>query len=146
MNEKRKSKPLIFFNGAVEYFDKFSTQDLLISNPINENNFNANFLRDAMLDELDNLKNIIAPDLKLEALSEADKEIFRKFINFYSACPICSAPNHYFNLKKIYFDDSKQILVKELVRLMNTTKRKLRNYNLNFGVLCCNCFKKTMEE
>jgi len=24
MDEKRNNKPLIFFNGAVEYFDKFS--------------------------------------------------------------------------------------------------------------------------
>ncbi|MFW9866264.1 MAG: hypothetical protein ACFFEN_09230 [Candidatus Thorarchaeota archaeon] len=146
MNEKRKNKPLLFFNGAVEYLDKFSTQELLESNPINENNFNANFLRDTMLDELNNLKNIIAPDLKLEALSEADKEIFRNFINFYSICPVCGSPNHYFNLKRIYFDDNKQNLVKELIRLMNTANRKFRNYNLNFGVLCCNCFKKTMQD
>ena len=100
MNEKRKRKPLIFFNGAVEYFDKFNTQDLLESSPINENNFNANFLRDAMLDELNNLKSIIIPDLKLEALSKADRQIFKNFINFYSSCPICGSPNHYFNLKK----------------------------------------------
>jgi hypothetical protein len=37
MNEKRKNKPLLFFNGAVEYLDKFSTQELLENNPINEN-------------------------------------------------------------------------------------------------------------
>jgi hypothetical protein len=146
MNEKRKNKPLLFFNGAVEYLDKFSTQELLENNPINENNFNANFLRDTMLDELNNLKNIIAPDLKLEALSEADKEIFRNFISFYSVCPVCGSPNHYFNLKRLYFDDNKQNLVKELIRLMNTANRKFRNYNLNFGVLCCNCFKKTMQD
>lgn len=146
MNEKRKNKPLLFFNGAVEYLDKFSTQEFLENNPINENNFNANFLRDTMLDELNTLKNIIAPDLKLEALSEADKQIFRNFIKFYSVCPVCGSPNHYFNLKRIYFDDNKQYLVKELIRLMNTANRKFRNYNLNFGVLCCNCFKKTMQD
>ncbi|MFX1478531.1 MAG: hypothetical protein ACFFCI_10425 [Promethearchaeota archaeon] len=146
MYEKRKNKPLLFFNGAVEYLDKFSTQEFLENNPINVNNFNANFLRDTMLDELNNLKNIIAPDLKLEALSEADKEIFRNFIKFYSVCPVCGSPNHYFNLKRIYFDDNKQNLVKELIRLMNTANRKFRNYNLNFGVLCCNCFKKTMQD
>jgi hypothetical protein len=146
MNEKRKHKPLIFFNGAVEYFDKFSTQDLLESNPINENNFNANFLRDTMLDELNNLKSIITPDLKLEALSEADRQTYNNFINFYSSCPICGSPNHYFNLKKIYFDDNKQPLIKELIRLMTTAKTKFKKYNISFGVPCCNCFKKVMEK
>lgn len=148
MDEKRKNKTLLFFNEAIEYFDKFSTQDILVNGRINENNFNANFLRDAMLNELNNLKNIIEnnPDLKVEALSEAEKEAFYKFIKFYRICPICGNQNHYFNLKQLFFDENKKVLIGDLIKFMNVKNKKFRNYNLNFGIPCCDCYKKMIDE
>ena len=148
MEEKRERKALLFFNEAIEYFDKFANQDILINEPVRENSFNTNFLRNTMLNELNNLKEIIAtnPDLKIEALSDEDKEKFHKFISYYKKCPICGYPNHYFNLKQIFFDESKKTLIKELIRLMNIKNKKFRKYNLNLGVPCCNCFKGLTRE
>jgi len=148
MEEKREESTLLFFNEAIEYFDKFNDQDSIVDDPVRENRFNANFLRNSMLNELNNLKDIIEnnPDLKIEALSDEDKEKFHKFISFYKKCPICGNPNHYFNLKQLFFDESKKNLIRELIRLMNVKDKKFRNYNLTLGVPCCNCFKRMTQE
>lgn len=150
MREKKK-KGLRFFNEAVEYIDKFDTQDILIEEttiPFDVRHYNSNFLRDEMLNELNNLRNIIRdnPDLKLKALSEDEKQIFRKFIKFYSHCPICGNHNHFFNLKRVFFDEDKKLLIKELVRLMTLNNRKLKKFNLQLGVPCCNCYKNFYKE
>jgi len=148
MEEKREESTLLFFNEAIEYFDKFTNQDSIVDDPVRENRFNTNFLRNSMLNELNNLKDIIEnnPDLKIEALSDEDKEKFHKFISFYKKCPICGNPNHYFNLKQLFFNESKKILIRELIRLMNFKNKKFRRYNLNLGVPCCKCFKKMTQE
>lgn len=148
MEEKREESTLLFFNEAIEYIDKFSNQDSIVDDPVRENRFNTNFLRNSMLNELNNLKDIIEnnPDLKIEALSDEDKEKFHKFISFYKKCPICGNPNHYFNLKQLFFDESKKNLIRELIRLMNFKNKKFRRYNLNLGVPCCKCFKKMTQE
>ena len=148
MEEKREESTLLFFNEAIEYFDKFTNQDSIVDDPVRENRFNTNFLRNSMLNELNNLKDIIEnnPDLKIEALSDEDKEKFHKFISFYKKCPICGNPNHYFNLKQLFFDESKKNLIRELIRLMNFKNKKFRRYNLNLGVPCCKCFKKMTQE
>ncbi|MHA1987741.1 MAG: hypothetical protein ACW98D_13985 [Promethearchaeota archaeon] len=148
MEEKREKKALLFFNEAIEYFDNFTNQNILINEAVRGSRFNTNFLRNTMLNELNNLKDIIAtnPDLKIEALSDEDKEKFHKFINHYKKCPICGYPNHYFNLKQLFFDESKKTLIKELIRLMNIRNKKFSKYNLNLGVPCCNCFKGLTRE
>ena len=148
MEEKREESTLLFFNEAIEYFDKFNNQDSIVDDPVRGNRFNTNFLRNSMLNELNNLKDIIKnnPDLKIEALSDEDKEKFHKFISFYKKCPICGNPNHYFNLKQLFFDESKKNLIRELIRLMNFKNKKFRRYNLNLGVPCCNCFKRMTQE
>ena len=151
MDEKKKKKGLRFFNEAVEYIDKFDAQNILIEEttiPFDVRHYNSNFLRDEMLNELNNLRNIIRenPDLKLKALSEADKQIFRNFIKFYSHCPICGNHNHFFNLKQVFFDEDKKLLIKELLRLMTLNKRKLKKFNLHLGVPCCNCYKNFYKE
>jgi len=148
MEEKREESTLLFFNEAIEYFDKFTNQDSIVDDPVRENRFNTNFLRNSMLNELNNLKDIIEnnPDLKIEALSDEDKEKFHKFISFYKKCPICGNPNHSFNLKQLFFNESKKILIRELIRLMNFKNKKFRRYNLNLGVPCCKCFKKMTQE
>jgi len=148
MEEKREKSTLLFFNEAIEYFDKFADRDSILDEPVRENRVNTNFLRNSMLTELNNLKDIIEnnPDLKIEALSDEDKEKFHKFISFYKKCPICGNPNHYFNLKQLFFDESKKNLIRELIRLMSVKDKKFRNYNLILGVPCCNCFKRMNQE
>ncbi len=148
MEEKREKSTLLFFNEAIEYYDKFADRDSILDEPARENRVNTNFLRNSMLTELNNLKDIIEnnPDLKIEALSDEDKEKFHKFISFYKKCPICGNPNHYFNLKQLFFDESKKNLIRELIRLMSVKDKKFRNYNLILGVPCCNCFKIMNQE
>ncbi len=148
MEENKKSKSLIFFNDAIEYLDKYSTQEILEETVDRFNNQidNGNYLRDAMLDELNNLRIIISNnlDLKVEALSKKEKELFYDFIDYYNECPICGNLNHFFNLKQFFFDDKEQILREELIRLMCLKNKKLKKYNLNLGVACCNCYKKVI--
>lgn len=151
MREKKKKKPLRFFNEAVEYIDKFDTIDMLIEDntvPLELKDYSSNFLRNEMLDELNNLRNIIKnnPDLKLKALTKAEKQTFQNFIKFYSECPICGNLNHFFNLKRLYFDDDKKLLIKELIRLMSLNNRKIEKFKLQLGVPCCNCYKIFYEE
>ncbi len=150
MSEKKEKKPLRFFNEAVEYIEKFDTQGILIEEsrvPLEIRNYNSNFLRDEMINELNNLSDLIRnnPDLKIEKLSKEERDIFYKFIEFYRICPICLNQNHFFNLKKIFFDEEKKSLIKELIRLMTTNRRKLKKINLQFGIPCCNCYKQLLE-
>ncbi len=151
MSEKKEKRPLRFFNEAVEYIDKFDTQGILIEEsrvPLEIRNFNSNFLRDEMINELNNLRDLIRnnPDLKIEKLSKEERDIFNKFIEFYRICPICLNENHFFNLKKIFFNEEKKFLIKELIRLMTLNSRKLTKFNLQLGVPCCNCYKNFFEE
>lgn len=154
MRKKKKKKPLRFFNEAVEYIDKFDTIDMFIEEnpvPLELKDYSSNFLRDEMLNELSNLRNIIKnnPDLKLEALSKAEKQIFQNFIKFYSKCPICGNLNHFFNLKRVFFDDDKKFLIKELIRLMTLKETSIRSSllkKIQLGVPCCNCYKNFYEE
>jgi len=147
--KKRRNKKLIFFNDAVEYFDKFDTQEVLIDRRGNQaDNFtNPNQLRDQMLNELNNLKDLIAnnPDLKFKALSKIQKNFFYDFINFYSTCPLCGSLNHYSHLKRFYFDESSTSIKYKLIRLMKLKNKFLKNFNVTFGIPCCNCFKRNFK-
>jgi len=149
MSEKKKKTPLKFFNEAVEYIDKFDNQDLVIqenTSPFSPVNNNSTFLRDEMINELNNLREIIRnnPDLKIKALSDNEREIFYNFVKFYRVCPICGNQNHFFNLKQIFFDEEKKIVIEELIRLMTFKRGKLKN--LQFGVPCCNCYQQFLIE
>ena len=150
MIEKQKNKRLPLFYKAIEYFDKSDTQEILISelNNLENRRINTTLLRDEMLNELNNLRNLIDnnPDLKLKALSKEEKEIFSKFIKFYQIFPICYQYNHYRNLKKLYFDEDKKVLKEKLIKFMNLRSKKLNKINLSFGIPCCNCYKKLMSD
>ncbi|MFX0039707.1 MAG: hypothetical protein ACFFCY_16450 [Promethearchaeota archaeon] len=151
MSEKRKKVPLRFFNEAVEYIDKFDNQDLIIQDNINSITpitNNSTFLRDEMLNELNNLREIIRnnPDLKIKALSEKERELFYKFVKFYKDCPICGNQNHFFNLKQLFFDEEKKVVIEKLIRLMTLNSRRLKKINLQFGVPCCTCYKQFLTE
>ena len=148
--KKQKEKELIFFNDAIEYFDKFITQDKISdieSYRTEDLERDPDLLREQMLIELNNLKDIIAsnPDLKFKALTEEEKNFFYNFINFYNTCPICGTLNHYYNLKKFYFNDNFASLKEECIKFMNLKSNKLQILNLNFGIPCCNCYKKFFE-
>ncbi len=151
MREKQKNKRLPLFYKAIEYFDKSDTREILISEKLNnlENRrINTTLLRDEMLNELNNLRNLIDnnPDLKLKALSKEEKEFFSSFIKFYQICPICYQYNHYRNLKKLYFDEDKRELKEKLIKFMNLRSKKLNKINFSFGIPCCNCYKKLMGD
>jgi len=151
MSEKQKKEPLPLFYKAIEYFDKFDTQEIFINERENEfenPRIHTNILRDEMLNELNNLRSVIDnnPDLKLKALSKEEKEDFSKFVNFYQICPICFQYNHYRNLKMIYLDEDKRELKEKLIKFMNLRSKKLNKINLSFGIPCCNCYKKLMGD
>ena len=144
---KKKDKKLLIFNKALEYFE----EDNLISNEVSDycedENPIPNVLREQMLAELDHLKEIIGnhPDFKFESLNEEEKMFFQEFIVFYAVCPICKQKNHSHNIKKLFFNENKR-LIDDLIRIMNYNNKKLNKLNLNFGIPCCNCFKKYFGE
>lgn len=144
--KNQKKTNLIFFNEALEYlddFDYFKTSQSTKS-PLRR----SNHLRDEMLEELNHIKEIIVnnPDSKLESLNKEEKKLFFNFIEYYTICPICKKTNHYSNLKKFYFNEKLDNIREILVRIMNYNDSKLSNLNLNFGIPCCNCYKKCFEE
>ncbi|MFW9970039.1 MAG: hypothetical protein ACFFDF_07540 [Candidatus Odinarchaeota archaeon] len=151
MSHKEKEERLRFFNEAVEYIDKFDNKELVINRdkiPLNSLSSNASFLRDEMINELNNLREIIRnnPDLKIKALTDKEREVFYNFIDFYRICPICGNQNHFFNLKQIFFDEDKKIIIEKLIRLMTLNREKLQRNNFHLGVPCCNCYKEFFIE
>ena len=142
--EKEEEKQLIFFNEALEYFN----DNMIISQENNETyNRISNILREEMLTELENLKELLlnCPDIKFEALTEEQKELFEEFIKNYSKCPVCQGFNHYYNLRNLFFSENKEFLL-ELLRLKQGKSNKFRKLDINFGIPCCNCFKKYFQQ
>ncbi|NVM18776.1 MAG: hypothetical protein HWN80_13760 [Candidatus Lokiarchaeota archaeon] len=142
----KKNKSWFFSNEVLEYFDFEIESEPDLSQEIKHTTKirkNSNFLRDEMVNELSRLKEIMLsnPDLKLEALSEAEKVIFHDFMHFYSICPKCKMPNHNLHLKKLYILEENEEYRNVLIRLMSLEDKKAQDFRINFGVLCCNCFK-----
>ncbi len=148
MSKKDIREKLSFFNSAIEYFEVDSNSEILSDRKSNEKREIANFLRNSMINELDNLKNILEsnPNLKIASLSPTERKKFQKFIKFYSYCPLCGNPNHYFNLQQLYFDRNKRELIKNLINFMRIKKNKFRYHNLHFGIPCCDCYNKMNKE
>ena len=90
MNDKifseRKDKHLSHFNEALEYYNRFDKKDFNFDQEINH--LNPNQLRDEMINELNNLREIISnhPDLKYQNLSDDQKQCFNEFVITYSTC------------------------------------------------------------
>ncbi|MFW9946992.1 MAG: hypothetical protein ACFFDX_09210 [Candidatus Odinarchaeota archaeon] len=137
---------LIFFNEALEYLDDFDYTKPDKSTKSSQRR--SNLLRDEMLEGLNHLKEelINNPDLKLESLNTEEKKLFFNFIKYYSICPICKKTNHHFNLKKFYFNEKMDNIREILVQFMNNNNSKLSKLNINFGIPCCSCYKKYLEE
>lgn len=146
-NSQREIKtPLKIFNEALEYFDRFNgSEEIDIDEPLSLDGKRL-LLQELMLYELDNLKEIIGndPDLKIKAMNEKEKKVFRQFVNYYSSCPICNQRNHVTNLKRLYINEDK-MLIEILAKLMEK-KNNFKKYHLRFGIPCCNCFKKFFNE
>lgn len=142
----KKYKSWFFSNEILDYFDieiesePDLSQDIKLTTKIRKN---SNFLRDEMVGQLSRLNEIMLsnPDLKLETLSEAEKEIFHDFMRFYSICPICKMPNHNLHLKKLFMLEENEKKKNVLIRLMSLEDKKEQDFRINFGVLCCKCFK-----
>lgn len=146
ISREKKENELKIFNEAVEYFNQYD--DISNHEPLKSTEmFNSILLRDQMLSELNNLKELILnnPDSKISQLSTEEKEVFNKFMKAYSICPICGGHNHYYNLKKIYFDEDVSDLKEYLVENMNSREKKIGALTVITGIVCCGCFKKYLK-
>ncbi|TXT64589.1 MAG: hypothetical protein BAJALOKI3v1_190030 [Promethearchaeota archaeon] len=149
---------LLFFNEAVEYMKKYEYIDQTriqyekegSSSDENVDFPSENCLRNEMLEELNRLKELILnnPDRKLNKLSKDERTLFNRFIGFYKFCPVCGNYNHYHNLKTIYFNEELSEFKIFLIDYMTEKidNRKLSKFNINIGVLCCNCYKTLYEQ
>ncbi|MEJ2294915.1 MAG: hypothetical protein P8Y23_09100 [Candidatus Lokiarchaeota archaeon] len=147
MKQNSKNNGLVFFNRALEYFDypvDQLSEDTIKSQKVFDLR-ESDFLRDEMLSELDHLKEVIInnPDKKIAALNDSEKESFMEFVRTFSVCPICGNQNHYFHLKKLYFSDNNRKMKESLLHLMKLKHHKIK---FNYGISCCNCFKKHFQD
>ena len=145
--QREKKEKLNAFNEAIEYFDRSNDVKEIDVNESVSLNRSSILLQELMLSELDNLKGIIGndPEPKIKAMNEEEKNLFRRFIHYYSYCPICNQKNHVINLKKLYFNEDKE-LIESLASLIKNKNRKIKKYNIQFGIPCCNCFKKYFKD
>ena len=143
---KRNYKDTSYFKEALEYYNKFDILDFNFDQEINH--LNPNQLRDEMINELNNLREIISnhPDLKYQNLPEDQKQCFNEFIKTYSTCPLCGEYLHFFNLKKVFFDEDKQVIRDNLIKIMNSENKKLKKFSLSIGIPCCKCYKEIFGE
>ena len=140
--KQEKTKKLKVFNEAIEYFDRSNGENEIEIDESMSLDSASILLQELMLSELDNLKGIIGndPEPKIKAMTDKEKELFRQFIRYYSYCPICKQKNHIINLKKLYFNEDKKLII-SLKKFMENKNQKIRKYNIQFGIPCCNCFK-----
>ena len=79
-------------------------------------------------------------------LSTEELEIYWKFINFFSSCPICGKLNQLYNLNRIYFlSTPHQKKFKEsLLNLMKQSENYDNLYinRIKVGIPCCSCHQK----
>ncbi|MFX1259267.1 MAG: hypothetical protein ACFFAN_15540 [Promethearchaeota archaeon] len=75
-----------------------------------------------------------------------EDKYFKNFIKAFSNCPVCKKKNHFDSLKSFYYsrDPTLMILKEKLLELIDKSKYFDDKYyaKINFGILCCNCFKK----
>lgn len=132
-------------------------QNQFVENNNNVNTIYSNLgsLREAMLSELERLREIMNGDFLSDCenyinLSDREKEIFHEFLDYFSACPICKRRNHKDYLKTFYFDKNpyKKILKQRLLTLMNESKEfnEIFFNKILLGIPCCDCFKNIFCE
>jgi len=144
ISKKKQKEQLIFFNDALDYFES----NYIFTNEISQEKMvnwsRRNLLRDEMLSELDNLKEILSHGLTFKDLDDTEKEAIYNFMSQFSRCPICRGFNHARNLKEIYFNKEYYNLIKALSRLLEK-KRNQMNLNIDLGIPCCICYKSYLN-
>jgi len=143
--KKDEKNELLFFNEALEYF---SEEEIGLNDDTQEkvSKSDALILREQMLEELMCLKELLLqhPDTNVENLSSENKALFKRFINYYSTCPVCNGYNHYFNLRNIFLSENQSIL-KDLIHLMIEGQDHHKKIKYKIGIPCCNCYDKYLK-
>ncbi|MHA1281967.1 MAG: Rab family GTPase [Promethearchaeota archaeon] len=111
-------------------------------------------LRNEMLEELERLRtlmengNIIqisSNDIDSMDISDEEKEKAKKFISFFSTCPICREENHESYLINFYFSkDPEDCKLKEkLLRFVNDSEiiSNICKSEIKIGIPCCKCYE-----
>ncbi|TFF63704.1 MAG: hypothetical protein EU521_00630 [Promethearchaeota archaeon] len=150
VNKNRSKSEFGFFNTAIEYLEDRFTPAECTSDSLNELSHECddldhkNQLRNEMLAELENLKELLIShsNLDVKSLPEDERKNFRRFINFYSRCPLCGNYNHYFNLKRLYFSEEHHILKEKLTKFINLGIENKKVSDIHVGVPCCMCYKR----
>ena len=149
---EESNKNLVMFNAALEYFEEIEyCEDKIVYEPVREEirplELN-NLLRNEMLLELDNLKEIFSSNSEIREMFEKsddpNADAFYNFIMQFSRCPICNGFNHFKILKDIYYSEEYQDLVKNFLNLMKN--EKLDNLNIEIGIPCCVCFNVYLQD
>ncbi|MFX1325067.1 MAG: hypothetical protein ACFE8N_08920 [Promethearchaeota archaeon] len=80
---------------------------------------------------------------------QRESDLYRRFVKFYSNCPICRSQIHKSTLDEIYFSGNKQMenLKENLMRLMENSEKsdKISIKKLKTGIPCCSCYKKVFS-
>jgi len=94
--------------------------------------------------------NRIIYDIDVTSLNEEEKEIWKKFLRFYSTCPICGKHNHENYLESFFLSSSPvKLKIKKFLIDYMEYKEELDEYfsaNLKIGIPCCSCFNKYFNE
>lgn len=112
-------------------------------------------LRGAIMSELQSLftrrnSSCLEDNEYYKNLSDEEKELFYKFLDYFSVCPICLTGNHEGYIAEFFFDQriQKEYLKKSLLNLMKTSKgfENIYKNKIIIGIPCCDCFKKFFKE
>ncbi len=112
-------------------------------------------LRQAIMSELQSLftrrnRSSMEDNEHYKNLSDEEKELFYKFLDYFSVCPICLSGNHESYLAEFFFDQriQKEYLKKSLLNLMKDSQgfENIYNNKIIIGIPCCNCYEKFFEE
>ena len=112
-------------------------------------------LREAIMSELQSLftrrnSSCLENNEYYNNLSDEEKELFYKFLDYFSVCPICFSGNHESYLAEFFFDQriQKEYLKKSLLNLMKDSQgfENIYNNKIIIGIPCCNCYEKFFEE
>lgn len=84
-----------------------------------------------------------------DLLLERESKLYRKFLEFYSRCPICCSQIHKSTLDEIYFSGNllMENLKENLISLMKYSEKsdKISIRKLKTGIPCCSCYRKVFS-
>ena len=103
------------------------------------------FLRELEIDEVPIPDEIAGSLGALNQLSTAES---RRFVHFFSTCPVCGRENHDMSLAEFFFstDPAKQAIKRQLLSLIKRIEDSNdTNEKRVVGIPCCECFEKLRE-